>query len=80
MRKKLESKVIEMRLGLERQATSFYEIMKDRSGAGAFDRAIDIVVAVVLAGLLLAGLVAILNVTVMPGLTNKITGIFNFSA
>ena len=50
-----------------------------RSGEGYIDTAVKILIAVVLGALVLAGLYAILNDTVMPTVTQKITEMFSYN-
>ena len=51
----------------------------DNSGQGAIDQAIIILICVVLGALLLAGLYALVDDTVMPTLTEKIQEMFNYT-
>lgn len=57
----------------------FCERIKDNSGQGAIDTAIIVLLSVVLGALILAGLYALLQDTVLPTLTEKITEMFNYS-
>ena len=50
-----------------------------RSGEGYIDTAVKVLIAVVLGALVLAGLCAILNDTVMPTVTQKITEMFSYN-
>ena len=50
-----------------------------RSGEGYIDTAVKVLSAVVLGALVLAGLYAILNDTVMPTVTQKITEMFSYN-
>ena len=50
-----------------------------KKGEGYIDTALKIIIAVVIGGLLLAGLYTLFNVTVMPTLETKISGFFNYS-
>ena len=52
---------------------------KKRSGEGYIDTAVKVLIAVVLGALVLAGLYAILNDTVMPTVTQKITEMFSYN-
>ena len=47
-------------------------------GEGYVDSGVKILIAVVIGALLLAGLYALFNTTIMPTVTNKITELFNF--
>lgn len=51
----------------------------DKSGQGAVDTAIIVLLSVVLGALLLAGLYALMDDTVLPTLTQKIQEMFNYS-
>ena len=50
-----------------------------KKGEGYIDTALKIIIAVVIGGLILAGLYTLFNVTVMPTLETKISGFFNYS-
>ena len=50
-----------------------------KKGEGYIDTALKIIIAVVIGGLLLAGLYTLFNVTVMPTLETKIDGFFEYS-
>ena len=49
------------------------------AGEGYIDTAVKLLIAVVLGALVLAGLYAILNDTVMPTVTQKITEMFSYN-
>lgn len=49
------------------------------SGEGYVDTAVKILMAVVLGALVLAGLYALLSGTVLPTLTQRIKGMFNYA-
>lgn len=51
----------------------------DNAGEGYIDTAVKVLIAVVLGALVLAGLYAILNDTVMPTVTEKINEMFNYA-
>lgn len=75
---KLNNLAIAGKIKMDMVKENFFEILENNDGAGAFDTAVIILVGVVLAGIVLAGLVTIINATVMPGLTDKITDLFNY--
>ena len=50
-----------------------------KKGEGYIDTALKIIIAVVIGGLLLAGLYTLFNTTILPTLTTKLTGFFNYS-
>ncbi|MBP3377742.1 MAG: hypothetical protein J6L96_03240, partial [Clostridia bacterium] len=49
------------------------------AGEGYVDSGVKILIAVVIGALLLAGLYALFNTTIMPTVTSKITELFNFA-
>ena len=53
--------------------------MKDTKGENYVDTAVKILIAVVLGALLLAGLYTLFGDVVMPTLTEKIQGMFNYA-
>ncbi|MHB8063109.1 MAG: DUF6133 family protein [Ruminiclostridium sp.] len=54
-------------------------VLNNNRGDGYIDTAVKILIAVVLGALLLAGLYALFGDVVMPTLTNKIKGMFNYA-
>ena len=52
-------------------------VANDR-GEGYVDSGVKILIAVVIGALLLSGLYALFNTTIMPTVTTKITDLFNF--
>ena len=52
---------------------------KKRSGEGYIDTAVKVLIAVVLGALVLAGLYAVLDDTVMPTVTQRIQEMFNYA-
>ena len=51
----------------------------NRKAEGYVDSGVKILIAVVIGALLLAGLYALFNTTIMPTVTSKITGLFSYS-
>lgn len=49
------------------------------SGEGFIDSGVKILIAVVIGALLLGGLYALFNTTIIPTLTTKIQGLFDYS-
>jgi len=49
------------------------------AGEGYVDSGVKILIAVVIGALLLGGLYALFNTTIMPTVTSKITELFNFA-
>lgn len=54
-------------------------VIKDNRGQGAVDTAVIVLISVVLGALILAGLYALMDDTVLPTLTEKIQNMFNYS-
>lgn len=53
--------------------------LSDNSGQGSVETAIQILIAVVLGALILAGLYALMDGTVLPTLTQKVQEMFNYT-
>ncbi len=53
-------------------------LMLDKKGEGYVDTGLKILIAVVIGALLLAGLYALFNDTIMPTLVNKVKELFNY--
>ena len=53
--------------------------IESTSGEGYIDTGVKIIIGVVIGGVLLAGLYAIFNTTIIPTLTSKIQGMFNYA-
>ena len=70
--KKLKMKMLSLRERVRAKLT-------DNSGQGAVDTAIIVLLSVVLGALLLAGLYALMDDTVLPTLTQKIQEMFNYT-
>lgn len=64
---------------MSRQAIKMQSALSNNKGEGYIDTAIKILIAVVLGGLLLAGLYALFGNLVMPTLSNKIQEMFNYA-
>ena len=68
---------------LKNKATGAYISAKNaiaaKKGEGYIDTALKIIISVVIGGLLLAGLYTLFNTTILPTLTTKLTGFFNYS-
>ena len=72
MIKKIEMKLLSLKERVKNKVT-------DNSGQGAVDTAIVVLLSVVLGALLLAGLYALMDDTVLPTLTQKIQEMFNYT-
>ena len=54
-------------------------VLASKSGEGYIDTAVKIIIGVVVGGVILAGLYALFNTTIIPNLTTKIGNMFNYS-
>lgn len=50
-----------------------------KKGEGYIDTAVKIIIGVVIGGVLLVGLYALFNTTIIPTFTEKITGMFSYN-
>jgi hypothetical protein len=53
--------------------------IESTAGEGYIDTGVKIIIGVVIGGVILAGLYALFNTTVIPTLTTKIQGMFNYA-
>ena len=53
--------------------------VSNHKAEGYVDSGVKILIAVVIGALLLAGLYALFNTTIMPTVTEKITGLFSYN-
>ncbi len=53
--------------------------IESTSGEGYIDTGVKIIIGVVIGGVILAGLYALFNTTIIPTLTTKIQSMFNFA-
>lgn len=61
------------------RARKLFAMVKDNSGQGALDTAVVVLISIVLGALILAGLYALLDDTVLPTLSTKIQEMFNYT-
>ena len=54
-------------------------VIANKKAEGYVDTGVKILIAVVIGALLLAGLYALFNSTIMPTVTSKVTELFNYS-
>lgn len=59
-------------------ATRTKTALAEKTGEGYIDTAVKIIIGVVIGGVILAGLYALFNTTVIPTLTSKIGEMFNY--
>ena len=62
---------------IRQKQTAIMTVMENQCGEFYMDKVIGMIIAVVIGGLLLAGLYALFNNTVLPGLTDKIQSMFS---
>ena len=53
--------------------------VESTTGEGYIDTGVKIIIGVVIGGVILAGLYALFNTTIIPTLTEKISGMFNYA-
>ena len=53
--------------------------VESSTGEGYIDTGVKIIIGVVVGGVILAGLYALFNTTIIPTLTEKISGMFNYA-
>ena len=54
-------------------------VVSGTAGEGYVDTGVKIIIGVVIGGVILAGLYALFNTTIIPTLTTKIQGMFNYA-
>ena len=59
--------------------TTVKATVESTSGEGYIDTGVKIIIGVVVGGVILAGLYALFNTTIIPTLTEKISGMFNYA-
>ena len=64
---------------VSRKAARANLALASASGEGYVDTGVKIIIAVVVGGVLLAGLYALFNTTIIPTLTTKISQMFNYA-
>ena len=62
----------------DRAVTSAKDAFASTSGEGYIDTGVKIIIGVVIGGVILAGLYTLFNTTIIPTLTTKIAGMFNY--
>ena len=64
---------------LNRTAVAAKIAIENRRAEGYIDTGVKIIIGVVIGGLILAGLYALFNTVVIPNMTTKVTGFFDYS-
>ena len=63
----------------QKSVTTVQNVIAEKRAEGYIDTAIKIIIGVVIGGVLLAGLYALFNTTVIPTLGEKITEMFSYT-
>lgn len=66
-------------MALENIKRNVKKSIKSKSGEGYVDTAVKILIAVVIGALLLAGIYLLMDKTVLPTVTQKVTDMFNYT-
>lgn len=64
---------------LTRKVTQTKAALASATGEGYVDSGVKIIIAVVVGGVILAGLYALFKTTILPTLNTKITGMFGYT-
>ena len=64
---------------LNRTAVAAKIAIENRRAEGYIDTGVKIIIGVVIGGVILAGLYALFNTVVIPNMTTKVTGFFDYS-
>ena len=62
----------------ERAAVSVQTMIESKKAEGYVDTGVKIIIGVVIGGVILAGLYALFNTTILPSLEGKISEMFNY--
>ena len=73
------SAVETVKTALTRKVTQTRAALASAVGEGYVDSGVKIIIAVVVGGVLLAGLYALFKTTILPTLNTKITGMFGYT-
>ena len=79
MKNFIETKMMKAKMVMFQAKEKVTEVLADRRGENYVDTAVKILIAVVLGALLLAGLYALFGDVVMPTLTERVTGMFDYA-
>lgn len=77
LRNRIVFKALAARSAAREQALALKAKLADTTGEGYVDTAIKIIIAVVIGGLLLAGLVLLFNNVIMPRVNTEVTDLFD---
>lgn len=76
--KMMKNQMLKIRTAMTLKMLEAKEKLRETSGEGYVDTAIKILIAVVLGALLLAGLYALFNDTVLPTLVDRVKEMFDY--
>ena len=79
IRNKLTFKALTLREAAREKSLALRAKALDTTGEGYVDTAVKIIIAVVIGALLLGGPYVLFNTTIMPTVTTKIQGLFNYA-
>ena len=77
IRNQLIFKAFQAKEAAREKALMFKARALDTTGEGYVDTAVKIIIAVVIGGLLLAGLAVLFNTVIMPRVTTEVTSLFD---
>ena len=75
----IRSAVETVKIILTRKVTQTKAALASAVGEGYVDSGVKIIIAVVVGGVILAGLYALFKTTILPTLNTKITGMFGYT-
>jgi len=77
--KKIKATFNKKVISLKTAVISARNTLAAQSGEGYIDTGVKIIVGVVIGGIILAGLYALFNSTIIPTMTSKISDMFNYA-
>ena len=76
--KKAQQKMISLNLAAHQMQERAKSAVLNRSGQGALDTAVTVLISIVLGALILGGLYLVINGTVLPTITQRIREMFDY--
>lgn len=76
--KKVQQKMISLDLAARQTKERARAAVMNRSGQGALDTAVTVLISIVLGALILGGLYLVINGTVLPTITQRIREMFDY--
>lgn len=77
--KKAQQKMITLDAAVRQAVERTKAAVTDRSGQGALDTAVTVLISIVLGALILGGLYLVINGTVLPTITQRIREMFDYA-